>query len=114
MITISPFEATYNSETWADQINVIDNDTGTAWDLTDILIEMEVRDQRGCRRLYGSTADGRLVVSGDGFEFDFPPEMMRNLCAGSYVVFIRLTDSATSYVEVWSAALPVLEGGYNG
>jgi hypothetical protein len=112
MIAIGTFDPTYNSENWSGQVDVIDNDTGTAWDLTGILIELEVRDGRNCRRFSGSTADGSLTIEGDGFAFDFPPDTMRRLCAGSYTAFIRLTDNATSYVEVWSATLPVLEGGY--
>lgn len=112
MNIIGAFDPTYNSENWSDQVNVIDNDTGTAWDLTDILIELELRDERGRRRVYGSTTDALLTIEGDGFAFDFPATTMRDLCAGSYTAFIRLTDNATAYVEVWSATLPVLEGGY--
>lgn len=112
MTPIGAFDPTFNSENWSGQIDVIDNDTGTAWDLSSILVELEVRDDRGCQRFRGSTTDGRLTIEGDGFAFDFLPETMRQLCAGSYAAFIRLTDSATGYVEVWSATLPVLEGGY--
>jgi hypothetical protein len=112
MNPIGSFDPTYNSENWAGHIDVIDNDTGTAWDLSDILIELELRDDRGCRRFLGSTTDGQLEIEGDGFAFDFPPATMKQLCAGSYTAFIRLTDNTTGYVEVWSATLPVLDGGY--
>lgn len=113
MIPLGSFAATYNSETWTEVAAVDDDDTGTAFDLSDALIEMEVRDQRGCRRLYGSTTDGKLVVIEDeGFEFTFSATEMSALCAGSYNVFIRLTDSTTGISETWGGALPVLDGGY--
>jgi hypothetical protein len=74
---------------------------------------MEVTDQRGCRRLYGSTSDGSLELLGSGFEFEFPATSMRNLCAGSYTVNIRFTDSITGTVaEPVIANLPIIEGGY--
>ena len=113
MNNLGCFEATPNAADWAENIDVIDDDTGTAWDLSDVLVEMEVRDERGCRLLYGSTTDGKLTVEGDGFAFAFPAASMRNLCAGSYVVNIRLTDNTTGFIaEPVIATLPVLEGGY--
>jgi len=114
MIPLGSFAPTYNSETWTEVAAIDDEDTGTAFDLSTSLIEMEVRDQNGCRRLYGSTADGKLVVIDDeGFEFTFTAAEMSTLCAGSYNVFIRLTDSITGISETWGGALPVLDGGFS-
>ena len=114
MLNLGSFDQAPNAADWADTIELLDDETGTAWDLTTTLVEMEVADQGGCRRLYGSTADGKLVViAGFGFEFAFPASSMRALCAGSYVVNIRLTDSITGFVaEPIIANLPVIEGGY--
>lgn len=113
MINLGSFVAAPNAADWAETIEVFDNDTGTAWDLSDTLIELEVRDQRGCSRLYGSTTDGTLTLEGDGFAFAFPATSMRDLCAGSYTVNIRFTDNTTGFIaEPVIANLPVLEGGY--
>lgn len=107
------FGPTPNAVGWSDYVEVLDDETGTAWDLTDVLVEMEVVDADGCRRLYGSTSDGSLTLSGDGFEFAFPRTSMRKLCAGSYTVNIRFTDDTTGDdAEPVIANLPIIEGGY--
>lgn len=107
------FGPTPNAADWSDYIEVLDDDTGTAWDLTDVLVEMEVRDPYGTRRLYGSTNDGVLDRSGDGFDFSFTAAQMQELKAGSYTVNIRFTDSITGTIaEPVIANLPIIEGGY--
>ena len=113
MYTILSFPPTPNAADWSEYVEVLDDETGTAWDLTDTPIELEVTDKRGCRVLIGSTADGHLELDGDGFEFAFPASAMRQLCAGSYTVNLRFTDSITGTVaEPVIANLPILEGGY--
>lgn len=106
------FGPTPNAADWSEYVEVLDDETGTAWDLTSTLVEMEVRDQDGCRRLYSSTND-TIDLAGDGFEFEFPAEQMKCLCAGSYTVNIRFTDSITGTIaEPVIANLPIIEGGY--
>jgi hypothetical protein len=113
MIAIGSFAPQPNAAEFSEYIEVLDDETGTAWDLSTSLIEMEVRDQRGCRRLYGSTSDGKLGLLDEGFDFSFQASEMRQLCAGSYVVNVRITDSITGAVtEPIIANLPVIEGGY--
>ncbi len=113
MIPLGSFDAQPNAADWYGIVDVIDDETGTAWDLTDYLIEIEVRDPDGCLRLSGSTTDGTVTLAGDGFEFAFPASRMRALCAGSYVVNIRFTDSLTGFVqEPAIVTLPIIEGGY--
>lgn len=113
MIDLGAFERQSNAADFAGYIEVLDDETGTAWDLTDTLIEMEIADQRGNRRLYGSTVDGKIVLGADGFDFAFPASSMRDLCAGSYVVNIRFTDSVTGFVQEPAIVnLPVVEGGF--
>lgn len=107
------FEPASNAADWAEAISVTDDDTGSAWPLATWLIEMEVRDQDGGRRLSGSTADGALTLTPAGFAFAFPAAAMRGLCAGTYTVNIRFTDNATGFIaEPVIADLPVLEGGF--
>ena len=107
------FDAQPNGADWTDYVEVLDDDTGTAWDLSDTLIEMEVTDQLQRRLLYGSTADGKIALAADGFEFSFPSTLMRDIRAGSYMVFVRFTDASSGTVaEPIIANLPVIEGGY--
>lgn len=107
------FGPTPNAADWSEYVEVLDDDTGTAWDLTDTLVEMEVRDQDGCRRLYGSTAGGQLELQGDGFEFTFPAASMKCLRPASYTVNVLFTDSITGTIaEPIIANLPIIEGGY--
>lgn len=107
------FPAAPNAADWSEYIEVLDDDTGTAFDLSTSIVEMEVTDQRNCRMLYGSTADGTISLVADGFEFLFPASSMKRLCAGSYTVNVRLTDSITGAIaEPIIANLPIIEGGY--
>lgn len=113
MINLGAFDQQPNAADFVGYVSVLDDETGEAWDLANTLVEMEIADQRGCRRLYGSTADGKIEIGADGFNFAFPAASMRGLCAGSYVVNIRFTDSITGFVqEPAIVTLPVIEGGY--
>ena len=113
MSAMNSFRPVPNAGDWSGYVEIIDKTTGSAWDLTSILVEMETVDQSGCRRLYGATSDGTLVVAGDGFEFLFPVAQMRSLCAGSYTVNIRGTDSNSGAAhELAIVNLPIIEGGY--
>ncbi|MCO5092677.1 hypothetical protein [Bosea sp. (in: a-proteobacteria)] len=112
-MNLGSFPRQPNAADFVGHVDVIDDRTNTPWDLTTVRIEMEVVDQRGCRRLYGSTDDGKLTLAGDGFDFRFPASEMRNICAGSYTVNILATDTLTGFVqEPVIADLPVIEGGY--
>lgn len=112
-MNLGSFPRQPNAATFAGHIDVIDDQTDTPWDLSTVKIEMEITDQRNCRRLYGSTEDGKVTVAGDGFDFLFAASDMRGLCAGSYTVNILATDTLTGFVaEPVIANLPVTEGGY--
>lgn len=102
-----------NGADFAGHIDVLDDVTNTPWDLTGVLVEFEIVDGRGCRRVYGSTDDAKLELAGDGFDFRFSASEMRQLCAGSYTVNVRATDAATGFVqEPFIYNLPVIDGGY--
>lgn len=107
------FGPTPNAADWSEYVEILDDETGTAYDLTDTLIEMEVRDQTGCRRLYGSTSDGVLELYINGFSFAFTASQMQCLKAGSYTANVRFTDSITgAVIEPIIANLPIVEGGF--
>jgi hypothetical protein len=113
MRPLQSFEPTPNAADWSEYVEVLDDETGTAWDLTGVLVEMVVRDAEGCRRLYGSTSGGELELEGAGFRFSFSADQMRCLCPGSYTAYCRATDSVTGAVEeIFIANLPIIEGGY--
>lgn len=107
------FGPTPNAVKWSEYVRVFDIDTGTAWDLTDILIEMEVRDKNDCRRLYGTTTSGEIELEGEGFRFTFSRASMKQLCAGSYTTFIRFTENGSDEdAEPVIANLPIIDGGF--
>lgn len=116
MINLGSFPPQPNAADWTDTIRLVDDETGTAWDLTDSLIELEVTDDRDndYRRVFGSTTQGEIVLEPDvGFTFAFPAERIRCLCPGSYTVRIRITDNSTGFVaEPIIADLPIIDGGY--
>lgn len=117
MINLGSFPPQPNAADWTETVRIVDEQTGTAWDLTDSLIELEVTDERtdtGRRLLFGSTTQGEIVLEPDiGFTFTFPAERMRCFCAGSYTVRIRITDNSTGFVaEPIIAGLPIIDGGY--
>lgn len=107
------FQAQPNGADWEEYIEVLDDDTGTAFDLSQASIEVEIADTYNRRRLIGTLADGHVDLIDDGFSFAFTAAEMRNLAAGSYTVNIRITDNATGFVmEPVIAMLPILEGGF--
>lgn len=113
MINLGSFEPAPNGADWSWSIEVLDDDTGTPFPFDGYLIEMEVVDPYVCRRLYGSTSDGKITLNELGFEFLFPAGLMRDLRAGPYTVNIRFTDSESGAVEEpVIAALSVIEGGF--
>lgn len=107
------FGPTPNASDWSEYVEILDDETGTAYDLTDTLIEMEVRDSMGCRRLHGTTNGDEIELYINGFSFAFPASQMQSLRAGSYTVNVRFTDSITgAVIEPIIANLPIIEGGF--
>lgn len=62
-----------------------DKSTGELIDFTDAYIEVEVKDQEGCRKFEGSTTGGQVTILDTGrFQLVIPASTMQRLCPGQY------------------------------
>lgn len=101
-----------NREDWIGTSPLIDDDNEEV-DLTTASFEMFVcRD--GCPEtalLTASTDNGKITLpTSTTFQWAFTPDDMGTLCAGTYLVFLRVTiDSVTT--QILSCSVPVFEGG---
>jgi hypothetical protein len=101
-----------NRENWTVTSPLID-DNGDEVTLTDAEFYLFVCRQ-GCPTtpvLSASTDAGTITLpTSTTFEWDFSPDDMAVLCAGTYDVFLRVTiDDVTT--QILSATMQVVEGG---
>jgi hypothetical protein len=85
-----------NRATWlSDTVELVDDEDGSTIDLasTDytVAISVYIKDQDGCRRLTGSLDDGRVVIDGPGFHWQFEDTDLRQFCAGTYKCGVKVT-----------------------
>lgn len=99
-----------NNADWSMGIQVTDANTDAPVDFTGAVIEIEVKDTNGCRRLEGSIADGRVTLPAVGtIEWLFPVDAMKGLCPGSYNMGgVYELNGAT--VSLFTGELIVIDG----
>lgn len=86
-MTITLNSSATNNADWKTQFQFSDGETGDLIDFTDAVIEIDVRDSEGCRKIGASTTNGRIAIISTGiFELDIPASEMNCLCPGSYQV----------------------------
>ena len=75
-----------------------------------VAIEIVIR-QPGCptNLISGSLTDGKIVLNGTGFQWQFTPDDLSVLCAGTYDVGVAVTIDGTKD-DVILASVSVLEG----
>jgi len=107
-------EPVSNAETWTDQLEFIDDETGTAWFAqasppTEITINL--RDtQTGETVLSGSLTGGQITIVQDGVaEYTFAPSLMSALDAKTYEVGVLYTDQSITRQAVLGT-IAVLRG----
>ena len=114
-----------NKATWqSDVIELIDDVTGTATDLTDpaltVDIVVTIRGITGSVQDYGTTppsyvyatasiANGKVTVPGPGFQWQFEDTDLSGMCAGTYCVGAKVTMDGF-IVDLIIGDLTVLEG----
>jgi hypothetical protein len=102
-----------NRTDWLLDAEITDPETDELVDLTGAVIALWVTpaDHPYEAVLSGSTADGRIAITGTGaFTATFPASSIAVLRAGTYRVFMRATIGGTSH-QLLAADLPVIEGG---
>lgn len=101
-----------NREDWIVQSPLIDED-GDEITLTDADIEVFVCRQ-GCPQtavLTGTIDNGKVTLpTSTSFQWQFTPDDMGALCAGTYEVYLRVTlNDVTS--QILACTVPIVEGG---
>lgn len=104
-----------NRADWISPVfTLVNEDDSTDVDLSsdEITVEIEIviRDQNcGPSRLGGSLDDGAIILNGGGFQWQFTPEDMNVLCAGTYDVGVAVTIDDIKH-DVILASVTVLRG----
>lgn len=107
-ITLSS-SATNNAD-WKTQFQFTDGDTGELIDFTGAIIEIDVKDFDGCRRIQASTGNGKITIQSIGiFELDVPASEMACLCPGSYAIGgVYSLNSET--ISLFTGSLAIVSG----
>lgn len=106
------FPPTSNPQDWRGAIDCVIDGTNETYDLTGSLVEMELRDQLGNIGVIASTTDARITITTDGFAFVIPASAMRNLIAGTYAVYGRITFPGGEVAQPFISNISILEGGF--
>lgn len=106
--------AASNRARWTFSVELTDEDTGAAVDLTGATIEVAVRDQQSKQPLLtGSTTDGRVTLTSPTagiFSILFTRDIFGVLAAGMYDVGVRVILASGSDFQLIVATLPVVDG----
>lgn len=109
---LPPFPKQSNRADFMVTLDAFDNDTGDAYDLTGVTINVTIADERGCTRISASTSDGKvaLEVPEDGeASITIRASELKNIPAGQYqlgIQFVDGEDTSQPYVGI----LPIFEG----
>lgn len=104
---------TLSGSDWAEIVQAVDTDTNLPLDLTNVLIELAVRDRCNATLLRATTADGSITVPVVGqFQWIIPKERLGGLCIGTtYSVGCRMTlDNQTT--ALFTGQLAYIDGEF--
>lgn len=104
--------AVSNREDWIASSPLIDEDN-TEVDLTAATFHMFVckRDCPDTPLLTGTIANEKITLpTSTSFQWQFTPDDMGVLCAGTYDVFLRVTIDGVE-TQILSCTVPIVEGG---
>jgi hypothetical protein len=104
-------QAVSNREDWSQAIVVTDAETGETVAISRAALWVCRENDPACPVLSGSTADGKLVLTTDGFDIAFAPADLGALEPGMYAVFVRIELPTGQVVQLIAGELPVVEGG---
>jgi hypothetical protein len=102
-----------NRATWrSDVYEIYDDGDGTTTDLSAVSpldIVVTIRDMDGCLRATASIDNGKVTVPGPGFQWQFEDTDLRQLCAGTYRLGVKITiDSFIT--DLIDGSVAVVEG----
>lgn len=85
-----------NKATWlSDTYDLYDDEDGSIIDLSSgaytVAISVYVKDLDGCQRLTGTLGDGKVIIDGPGFQWQFEDTDLSGFCAGTYTCGVKIT-----------------------
>lgn len=104
-----------NKATWqSDVVELVDEDDGTTADLADPLLTVDVvvtiKDIEGCTTLAtASLANGKAVIVGPGFSWQFEVDDLTCLGAGTYRLGVKVTIDDV-VIDLIDGTVTVIEG----
>lgn len=100
-----------NREDWEFPImDIIDDDTGDALDLSDSTISYGIYDANKCVVVSGTTGDGTITLTDDtSFQILVPRSTATSQCAGSYTMGITV-ENADITKSLFAGTITVLDG----
>ena len=103
-----------NKATWQSQTcEVVDDDDGTVTDLTDpgfdVDIVVTIKNMDGCVRATASIDNGKVLVPGPGFYWQFEVDDLSGLCAGTYRLGVKVTVN-DFIIDLIDGTIVVVEG----
>lgn len=104
-------QAVSNREHWSQAIAIEDAATGEPVALTRAALWICDQNDPDAPLLTGTTDDGKLVLTAEGFDVAFAPADLGALEPGIYAVFVRIELPTGQVVQLIAGDLPVVEGG---
>ena len=100
-----------NREDWQFPVmDLVDDDTGDAIDLTAATISFGIYDSDGCLITSGETGDTTISLTSDTtFQILIPRTSVTNLCAGTYRMGITV-ENASQTTSLFTGTVSVTEG----
>ena len=104
-----------NKADWVSPVYTVVNESdGTEVDLSSasitVAIEIVIREPNcGPCRITGSLDDSKIVLNGTGFQWQFTPDDLSCLCAGTYEVGVAVTIDGVKN-DLILASVSVLRG----
>ncbi|MET4184964.1 hypothetical protein ABIB94_007093 [Bradyrhizobium sp. JR7.2] len=85
-----------NRATWlSDTIELEDDEDGSTIDLASpdytVAISVYIKDENDCHRLTGTLDNGKVVIDGPGFHWQFEDSDLHQFCAGTYKCGVKVT-----------------------
>lgn len=106
-------KATWNSSGSPGTIELYDDTDGTTTDLTDPSLTLDIvvtiKDMDGCTRATASIANGKVVIPGPGFYWQFEVSDLTALCAGTYRLGVKITID-DFVIDLIDGTVAVIEG----
>lgn len=103
-----------NRATWlSEPYDLEDEEDGSTIDLSSnaytVAISVYIKDQDDCVRVVGTIDNGKVVIDGPGFHWQFEDTDLKCLCAGTYKCGVKITINGF-ITDIIIGDIAVLEG----